>query len=321
MSEQRSDRPRIASGQPLVFSHIPKTAGTSLRAALTEALRPQHVVDALDLSLVGGYDNVDGVDQSVQDMFHFTPDTLPADAELVHGHLAPGTTMARYPDGHFLTVLRDPRLRLLSQWIHSRSLSDFDLRHYRREGTAFRVARLPLRAYLDHAKLAPNVDNTITRFLAWPHPLLRQDDFIDPEHDEELLAAARARLDRFDHVGLVEDPAVMQRISTWLGVEVAPVRENERTGVPRRRRTDIRRELDPAALVRLDHRTRLDRRLWWSVAERVLDDPQAVWDAGWSRALARYEKAMTQPVTGRPVRRAVESVYDAGYRLLRGRGF
>ncbi|WP_235737230.1 hypothetical protein [Nocardioides alcanivorans] len=312
--------PEFGPGRPLVFSHIPKTAGTSLRAALTEALGPQQVVDALDLSLVGGYDNVDGTGEQVQAMFHLTPDTLPADADLVLGHLAPGTTLARYPEGRFLTLLRDPRLRLLSQWIHSRSLSDFDLRHYRREGTAFRIARLPLLDYLDHANVAPNVDNTITRFLTWPHPLLRQDAFIDPEHDAELLAAARATIDRFDHIGLVEDPTAMTRLAQWLGVELPVVRENERTSVPKRRRTDLERELDAATLARLDHRTRLDRQLWWYVAERLLDDPQRVWDEGWARAIARYEKAMAQPVTGRPVRRAVASVYDAAYQLLRRGG-
>lgn len=315
------DNAALAPGRPLVFSHIPKTAGTSLRAALTEALAPQRVVDSLDLALVGGYDNVDAVDERVLAMFHFTPETLPADADLVLGHLAPGTTMERYPQGRFLTMLRDPRLRLLSQWIHSRSLSDFDLRHYGTEGRAFRVARLPLRDYLDHANLAPNVDNTITRFLTWPHPLLAQDAFIDPAHDDELLAAARARLDRFDHVGLVEDPRAMQRLSDWLGVTVQPVRENERTGVPKRRRTDIHGELDPATVAHLDHRTRLDRQLWWYVAPRLLDDPQAAWDDGWSRAIARYERVMAQPMRGRPVRRAVETVYDAGYRLVRGRGY
>src|SRR5690606_30272654 len=110
--------------------------------------------------------------------------------------------------------------------------------------------------------------------------------------------------------GLVEDPGAMRRLSAWLGVEISPARENERTGVPKRRRTDLRAELDPATLSHLDHRTRLDRQLWWYVAPRLLDDPQAAWDEGWARAIARYERAMTQPVHGRPVRRVVASVYD-----------
>ncbi|HWA14830.1 MAG TPA: hypothetical protein VG817_00255, partial [Gemmatimonadales bacterium] len=51
---------RYEPGRPLVFSHIPKTAGTSLRVSLEAALRPEVSVTGIDTSLAGRYDAVEG---------------------------------------------------------------------------------------------------------------------------------------------------------------------------------------------------------------------------------------------------------------------
>lgn len=304
-----------APGHPLVFSHIPKTAGTSLRTALVDALQPDVLVRGVDTSLVGGYDDYELL-RGVAADFHFSPEDLDADATLVAGHIAPGTTMVRYPGADHITMLRNPRLRVLSQWLHSRSLSDFDLRHYGRAGTAFRLGRLPLADYLDRPMIAPNTDNTITRFLVWPHPLLETTSFIPGEHDAELLDAALARVDAFGHVGLVEDPAAQARLGEWLGRPLPEVRVNERATRPKRR-TDLGAELDDRTLELLDHRTRLDRQVWTHVARQVLPDRDAdeVLAESWRTSIARYASAMNEKGGSRPVRRAVEVVYGLGYRV------
>lgn len=302
-------------GRPLVFSHIPKTAGTSLRTALVEALRPEVLVRGVDTSLVGGYDDYELLRGSAAD-FHFAPEDLAADATLVAGHIAPGTTMTRYPGADHVTLLRNPRVRVLSQWLHSRSLSDFDLRHYGRAGTAFRLGRLPLADYLDRPMIAPNTDNTITRFLVWPHRLLEATAFIPEAHDEELFDAALARLDAFVHVGLVEDPRAQARLGAWLGRPLPEIRVNTRATRPKRR-TDLGAELTQSPLEALDHRTRLDRRVWTEVARRMLphDDPTALLETTWQRAVERYAAAVRQKGEARPVRRLAEVAYGVGWRL------
>ncbi|MDN5893795.1 MAG: hypothetical protein L0H93_07175 [Nocardioides sp.] len=316
MTTNEDERLRDYSpGNPLVFSHIPKTAGTSLRTALVETLQPDVLVRGVDTSLVGGYDDYELL-RGVAADFHFSPDDLDADATLVAGHIAPGTTMVRYPGADHITMLRNPRLRVLSQWLHCRSLSDFDLRHYGRAGTAFRLGRLPFGEYLNRSMIAPNTDNTITRFLAWPHPLLATTEFIPQSHDGELLDVALARIDEFAHVGLVEDPAAQRRLGEWLGRPLPETRVNERA-TRTRRRTDLASELDDATLERLDQRTRLDRQVWSHVARRMLpdQDPDAVLEASWAKSIARYAGAARQKGASRPVRRAVEIAYGIGYRL------
>ncbi len=113
-------------GKVVVFNHIPKSAGTSVRNCLQAGLAPESSIYFLDRSLLGGYDGADGVDQKVLAQFVSAPEELP-DAQFVTGHISPGTTQVRYPDARHVTVLRNPSTRLISQWIHGRSVTDLSL--------------------------------------------------------------------------------------------------------------------------------------------------------------------------------------------------
>jgi hypothetical protein len=307
-------------GKPLVFSHIPKCAGTSLGTALAQALQPERQVYAVDLSLIGGYTDFDDLRGAARESFIFSPEELPAEADFVSGHIAPATTRARYPGADHITTLRHPSLRVISQWAHSRSLSDFDLRHFGSRGSsAFRVGRKPLADYLGHHKIAPSVDNTLTRFFAWPHPALERTEFIDERHDDDLLAAALESLDGFGYVGLVEDTQFMDRLGQWLGREVVETKLNERVSMPRSRRPDLAVELDQKTVDVLRHRSRLDEQLWKHVARQTLPDidPDALLSATWDKALERYAKALAAPGDFRPLRRTVETLYGWGSALRR----
>ena len=303
-------------GHPLVFSHIPKTAGTSLRAALGAALEPDVYVQGLDSCLFGGYDDIADLSPAARATLYLSPDELPAAATLVAGHIGPWTTMTRYPGADHITVLRTPQVRVLSQWLHSRAVNEFRVRHWGKAAEAFRVGWGPLRDYLQHPMIAPNVDNTTARFLAWPHPLLEKTSFIEERDDEEIFSAAMARLDQFGHVNLAENPAFMADLSAWLGTELPDTRLNERQSVPARMRPDLNAEVDSARDL-LDFRHRIDTRIWAHVAERVLpqtDATQAM-DAAIVKATARYTAMLIEPDATPPVRRAVERAYDLRVRL------
>lgn len=304
-------------GHPLVFSHIPKTAGTSLRALLQQQLQPAVFVQGLDRSLIGGYDDLDALSPAARASIHLDPDELPADATLVAGHIAPATTMARYPGADHVTFLRNPQVRVISQWLHSRSVSEFDLRHWGPSADAFRIGRRPLREYLEHVMIAPSIDNTITRFLAWPHQSLKQVEFIDEADDEQVLAAALARLDTFAHVNVMENPRFMPELGAWLGTDLPDTRLNERTSVPPRMRPDLVAEVDHQTRALLDHRTRLDSRVWEHVARRVLPgaDPKAVLETALQDSIERYTVMLAEPDDARTARRVVERLYEVGIRL------
>jgi len=309
-------------GNPLVFSHIPKTAGTSLTAALYDALKPAVFVQGMDTSLAGGFDDFEQFSPVARDLMFLTPEELPADATLVAGHIGPHTTMTRYPGADHITFLRNPRSRIISQWMHSRAVTEFDIRHYGTGAENFRVGWKPLAEYLRHPLVATNTDNTIARFLAWPHPLMPANDFIDPAHDEEITAAALARIDAMAHVDVVENPAFVTGLGDWLGYQLSDTRLNERSFIPKRMRPDFAAELAAAEDV-LTQRTRIDDQLWQHVAERVLpgQDLEAVLVQSFERAINRYiDSFKNTPPTGRPIRRVVAFGYNTLKRVAAGRG-
>ena len=304
-------------GHPLVFNHVPKTAGNSLRVALIEAIRPEVWVGGVDFSLRSGYGEVADLRPEAAQLVHDSPESLAADATLVAGHISPGTTMARYPGADHITILRAPQVRVLSQWLHSRGLTELNLRHWGPAADAFRIGWRPLREYLAHERLASNVDNSMTRFFAFPHPLLSITELIDERHDDELFEVAVARLDQMSHVNLTENPAFMDELSAWLGHQLPAVRVNERRSVPERRRPDLAVELDAPTRDLLDHRTRIDARLWQHVAARVLPgvDPAAKLRETVDGTIERYRAMLAEPHHVPLKRRAIEEAYALAVRL------
>ena len=304
-------------GRPLVFSHIPKTAGTSLRGALHEILQPTVSVDGLDSSLFGGYDDYDDIRPLMRSKIFLSPDELPADATLVAAHISPWTTMERYPGADHITILRTPQVRLISQFLHCRSVTDFDLRRWGSVGNAFRAGWGPLRDYLQDPMVAPNADNTITRFLTWPHVLVDKTSFIAEAHDEALFAAAIDRLESFGHVNVVENPGFMSELGAWLGQQLPENRLNERMWVPRRMRPDLAAELDAGTRDLLDFRCRIDLRVWAYALRLVLPDadPDEVRARSMQKAVDRYSTMLLEPDHTRPARRAVARLYDVGTKI------
>lgn len=309
-------------GRPLVFNHIPKTAGSSLGAALRQALDPVVEVGGFDRSLIGGYDDISDAASPLRESVHLSPEALPLDASLVAGHISPFTTMARYPGADHITFLRAPQVRLLSQFLHSRSVTEFNIRGWGTAAEGFRAGWRSLRDYLENPMVAPNVDNTITRFLAWPHPLLQETAFISEDQDDELFSSAVERLDRMDFVGLLENPRCMADLAAWLGRALPETRLNERGSVPRKMRPNLAEELSGGTSELLEHRCRLDVRLWDHLATRVLPesvDVVSVRETALARAIDRYDAMLSEPDHRKPLRRVVESSYALGLRLRQGR--
>lgn len=306
----------------LVFSHIPKCAGTSVTRALQAALAPSHPIYYIDRALVGGYDDFSQLDSRELSTFVSSPEELP-DADYVSGHITPGTTMARYPDAPHVTILRNPATRVISQWVHGRSLTDLDLRHWGL-AHAFRIARRPLREYLQHENIAPNIDNTITRFLTWPHPALQPTTFIDPGEDDVLLETALKTLDSFRHVDVVENKDFMARLGESIGVSLSAERHNDRSDHPPVVPTDLAGELDDETRALLDQRTRIDRRIWEHVAAQAMPgaDLDAVLAAGLADSVRRYSALPGRRPQGGLVRRTAERAFALKARLdPRLRGF
>jgi 2-polyprenyl-3-methyl-5-hydroxy-6-metoxy-1,4-benzoquinol methylase len=181
-----------AIGRPLAFLHIPKTAGTAFGAALAQRFAASEVAPALRTAIGMG-----SADPRI-------PHAAPAYRLIGVGpHLDRDTLdaiEASLPDARRLfvvTVLRDPRERLLSQFRHWQRADDanlaFELPEIREAYLASR--RMPLRELLTAG--IPVVEKHFQNFQARMLAGLSTAEHLDPA---ALLAVARQSLAGIDVV-------------------------------------------------------------------------------------------------------------------------
>jgi hypothetical protein len=193
-----------------------------------------------------------------------------------------------------MTVLREPRSRILSLWTFYRSYSDEATSDLAAFGRVVRLARLPLVEFLNHPEAACHTDNKYIRMLLWPHPLIPDDGFIDKASDERLACEAAARLKAFDFADVVENPRLEDNVRAFLDRPFVYRRMNETPPMPLERRAPLVEELSREALLLVEHRSRLDRELWRALAaERVAEaDPTALGDDTFRRTVTRHAELM-----------------------------
>jgi len=253
----------------LVFTHIPKTAGTAVRYGLERSL------------------GVPGLDVSGRRAGELTED--PTLHPLVYGHLAPTRTMAWAPGAQHITLLREGRVRLLSHWAYWRSIPSGYTSGFWGD-TIQRVSRGAFRDMLLAPEVVTQVDNHSVRMLLGDHPLIPPTGRIDPRHDQELSAAAVAMLNRFSFVDVVENGQWVARLRAWLGRGFELPRLNETPRAEASARTDLSRHLTQETLDLVGFLTRLDNLVWSSVVAELMPgvSVRALSDASFISTVARH---------------------------------
>jgi hypothetical protein len=257
---------------PLVFMHVPKTSGIALRVGLQAALAPRRSLVGLDASLFGGFRAFDTIDAQIRQQIYLGSEALPPHADFVSGHFAASTTEREYGQAQHLTVLREPRSRILSHWLFWRGQPADQLALWGEWASVVQKAEQPLEAFLADPGLACQLDSVQVRMLLWPHRLIPDSGFIDERHDEQLLDEALSRLDRFAFADLLENPRLRETLRRWCGRPVSHGRMNETVPVPGPLKSPLDRELTTRARDLLDARARLDLRLWAKLAQARLPD-------------------------------------------------
>lgn len=157
------------ANSPLVFMHVPRTAGSSLRQSVSAALGGERFV-------VDVYDDKPAFTRAS------APDRLTPLTRLVYGHVSYGFHEMLGIAPRYATVLRNPVERVVS--LH-RYLAARDSK----------IGAMSLHAFAA-SDTVRQASNHLTEMLAGP--LLVQ------AQPEEALAIAKERLDGFEFVGLTE---------------------------------------------------------------------------------------------------------------------
>ena len=289
--EQQSKR--SAMDRPLAFMHVMKTSGVALRAGVREVMPSPEYIGGFDRGYFGAFRSFETMSPEIRQGIH---EALPPanGVDFVTGHLAYSTLIRGLPAARFMTVLREPRSRILSLWMYWRSMSDEEVSLFGAWGRVIRLTRQPLIEFLDHPEAACQTDNVYVRMLLWPHPLIPDHGFIDSASDERLASEAAARLKTFDFADVIENPRLEDNVRAFLTRPFVYRRANETPAMPSELRLPLEKELTGEALLLVDHRSRLDRELWRAVAaERIAGaDLTALSDDTFGRTVTRYAALM-----------------------------
>lgn len=277
-----------ALDRPLAFMQAPKTSGSALTTGLCDVLPSTARIHGWDHAFFGAFREFETMSSGVrQDIYQTLP---PANgADFVYGQFAYSTIVQSRPAARLMTVLREPRTRLLSLWLYWRSFSDDDHAAAGAWGRVQRLTRQPLAEFLNHPEAACQTDNVYVRRLLSPHPLIPDDGFIDSAADERLASEAVARLRAFDFTDIVENPRLEDNVRGFVARPFVYQRVNE-TDVRSESGFRLEEELAGETLLLVEHRSRLDRELWRAVAsERIAGvDPTVLSDDTFRRTITRY---------------------------------
>ena len=261
---------KFDSRRPLVFLHIPKSAGTSLTHALLDTVQPHKpVVSVFDDVLFGTFSDFSGFSAEERERIYLPDRPLPPDADFVAGHLSFRRLAESYPQGQYITVLREPISRLISHWRYWRSHTDEQMLAIGAWADRVRIARGSLARFLEHPDVIETTDNLYVRMLLHPHPNIPKDAPIDARHHHRLVKEAMRKLKRFSLVGILEEALFERQLSEFLEKKILFPRDNVTTqsspcGVP------FDEYIGKNAFDLLERRTCMDRMLWREFCSRTI---------------------------------------------------
>jgi len=262
---------KFDDSRPVIFLHIPKSAGTSFRRALEYSLG-ENGVWGFDNSTFAQFREFDSLDNIIRSHIYLEKEHRFPTGRLSGGHLGYQNIKRNRPNAQVVTVLREPFSRLISHWLYWRSHTDQHLSGWGGWGDRVRHSRKPLVDFLAQPSTVAVLDNLAVRMLLWPHPLIPDNEYIDRRHGPKLLADACEILRKFAFVDVIENPQLSDRLAEWLGKPFVLERLNETDRILGSLRRSLADELNPDALNLIEDRTWLDRQLWTEVALRSMPD-------------------------------------------------
>ncbi|MEP1125044.1 MAG: hypothetical protein ABJH68_14265 [Ilumatobacter sp.] len=265
--------------------HIPKSAGSSVSAALEEALadRTWSPWD-FDPAMFGPLRDEPVPPTEI-------PRVIPDPARLrefdaASGHFALSTMLAGFDAADLVMLLREPRSRLLSHYEYWRGLPA----NLRSEDSTWSVTayarELDFDEWLVDPRTAYQTDNVVVRTLLDGHAAIPDDDFIDRRDLASLTAQAVRTAASIGWVDVVERGPAM-----WDGLAERIDRPLDRPQVNTTERradlpTNVSAMLSDRAVTALHHSTSGDRAIWTAVARRRgIDDPDLLAETAWYRRM------------------------------------
>lgn len=278
------------------FLHIPKTAGSSIRSALTSAYRPddtsKYVFDDVLFGSFQRYETFSSELRSITLLPGDTPDRV--DAPLVLGHFSLSGICRLTSPADVFTVLREPRSRLLSHqlfWAMSPDEVNVAYGDYQVHRRAFDG----LRRFLEDDTAAHQHDNIAVRMLTPASLRLPRDRPMSAAERETAVDSALESLRSLGMATIVESPTFWADVAAFVGLDGPEPRENVTDSGGRG--TPFRGpQLDRATMELVEERTAGDAVLFRHVAMTALgcsgDEARRLADAAFASQAERYGRVV-----------------------------
>ena len=181
----------------LVFLHVPKTAGTSLKVMLRTQYNRR---DVCPLTFQHQFDKADRIELDAYKLF------------LAHI----GYDTARALSGNVITVLRDPFERIVSLYYYLRN-------KHPDSGAGYYAKRLCFADFisLERPEIIVGIHNTQTWQIAYGHAMRYREEHVRNITDDQLYNIATKRIDEMSVVGVQDDlPSFIQRVNRVFGFSI-----------------------------------------------------------------------------------------------------
>lgn len=274
----------------LAYLHLPKAAGTSIRAALSAYYPADATVPySFDRHLFGDEPRIAEITEPV-----FLGDPVDFKAyRYMEGHWTLPSMESAFESADIVCLLREPRARFLSHYSFWRSWPD-SMHELWEPYQAARYAGLPLSEYCTEPGAAHQTDNLITRLLLGPHELIPDRGFIRDDDIATVVAEACAGLDAIGHADVIErGDATYQAFEAWFGSQLSRERLNE-TDLGSGEPIDFHDALDAKTMTLVNRRNSADVEIWRHVARRRMSDDEArsLADSTFQRSVERLAGAV-----------------------------
>ncbi|MFZ1925848.1 MAG: hypothetical protein WAU42_06875 [Solirubrobacteraceae bacterium] len=227
--DPRSRKPNGAGAEPgpCCFMHIPKSGGVSIHTALEFALPSNYLApQRFDTSIFCDFNEFDSLCPETRAEIVVTENEkkLLAAYPAVSGHFSLPTLNQITDPSSIVTILREPRTRLISLYIYWRIPEIYERWNpYRVDMHALR----PLAEFLSEPRLAAVTDNQVCRMLLHGDSRVPSTSFIANSDIENVALDAIKRLSTIGFVGLLElGDSAWRGVARLFGVKIDPIETN-----------------------------------------------------------------------------------------------
>gem|GEM_PF-919515 len=195
MNSQAQMNQQENKAEILIFSHIPKTAGTSLRNILSNNYKNSEIFNCY-----GDNPERKSTKQLVEELSQLLAQEKQPQIKVIAGHMGYGVhqLIPPYPVKH-MTVLREPTERVISYYSHVK-------RHFK-NGLGDVARRVSIKEFIE-SRLSIEVDNWQTRYLSgrgWQkYTLGIGENIAYGECSQEMLEQAKSNLSKYYTFGIQE---------------------------------------------------------------------------------------------------------------------